>query len=158
MYKAGWIRFKDFILNICFLCNDELSRNVRFRVNSAISDLHAADARYHQDWKTLFLHPKDVEQLASKASEPLEVDIGLESVKKALRKSQKELWNSVDLCSMSSESGGFKYSRRTLIKVLVDYFGDEVVLLSCTGLANILVFKSIAILPYKEQMKVMKRI
>ena len=51
------------------------------------------------------------------------------------------MWNSVDLYNMYSEGGGFKYSRRTCIKVLVDYFGDEVVLLSSPGLASILVFK-----------------
>ena len=89
MFTPGWIPFKDFNLNICSLCNDELSREVRFRVNPDISDLHATDARYHQDWKTLFLHSKYVELLASKVSETLEVDIGLESVKKALRESKK---------------------------------------------------------------------
>ena len=68
------------------------------------------------------------------------------------------MWNSVNLYSMYSEGGGFKYSRRTLIKVLVDCFGDEVVLLSSPGLASILCLKSIAILPYKAQMTVMKRI
>ena len=39
------------------------------------------------------------------------------------------------------EGGGFKCSRRTLTKVLVDYFRDEVVLLSSPGLASILAFK-----------------
>ena len=51
------------------------------------------------------------------------------------------MWNSIDLYGMYSEGSGFKYSRRTLIKVLVDYLGDEVVLLSSPGLASILVFK-----------------
>ena len=81
MFTTGWIPFKDFILNIYSLCNDELSREVRFRVNPAISDLHAADARYHQYCKALSCHSKYVELLVSKASKTLEVDIGLESVK-----------------------------------------------------------------------------
>ena len=50
------------------------------------------------------------------------------------------MWNSVDLYVTYSEGGGFKYSRRTLINLLVDYFGDEVVLLSSPGLARILAF------------------
>ena len=49
VYTAGWMSFKDFILNICSLRNEDFSRDARFRVNSAISDLYAADARYHQD-------------------------------------------------------------------------------------------------------------
>ena len=89
MFTAGWIPFKDFILNIYSLCNDELSHEVRFRVNSGISDLHAADARYYQYCKALSLHSKYIELPGSKASETLEVDIGLESVKKALRESKK---------------------------------------------------------------------
>ena len=43
--------------------------------------MHAADAGYHQDCKTFF-RSKYVKLLASKASETLEVDTGLESVKK----------------------------------------------------------------------------
>ena len=66
MYTAGSIPFKDFILNICLLGNYELSPDVRFRVNSVISDLHAADARYDHDCKTLFLLSKYVELLAHK--------------------------------------------------------------------------------------------
>ena len=68
------------------------------------------------------------------------------------------MWNSVDLYSMYSEGGGFKYSRRTLIKGLVDYFGGQVVLLSSPGSASILIFKRIAIFPYKLQMTVMTKI
>ena len=51
------------------------------------------------------------------------------------------MWSSVDLYSMYSEGGGFKYSRRILIKILVDYFGDELALLSSPGLKSILVLK-----------------
>ena len=68
------------------------------------------------------------------------------------------MWNNVDLYRTYSEGGGFKYSRRTLIKVLVDYFGDEVVLLSSPGFANILVLKMYNNFPYNAQMTVMKRI
>ena len=87
--------FKDFILNICSLRNYEFFRHVRFRVNSTILDLHVADARYHQDCKTLFLQSKYDKRFASNAPETLEVDIGLESDKKALEESQKEMWKSV---------------------------------------------------------------
>ena len=66
------------------------------------------------------------------------------------------MWNNVDLYRTYSEGSGFKYSRRTLIKVLVDYFGDEVVLLSSPGFANILVLKMYNSFPYKAQMTVMK--
>ena len=51
------------------------------------------------------------------------------------------MWNGVDFYNMFSEGGGFKYSITTLIKVFVDYPGNEVVLLYSPSLARILVFK-----------------
>ena len=49
-----------------------------------------------------------VKLLASKAWETLEIDIGLESVKKYLWERQKEKWISVDVYNIYSESSGFK--------------------------------------------------
>ena len=49
---------------------------------------------------------------------------------------------SVGLHSIYSEDSGFKFSRGILIKVLVDYFGDEVVLLFSPSLASIYSFKT----------------
>ena len=40
----------------CLLRNDTWFKEVKFRVESAASDLHAADARYHQECETIFLH------------------------------------------------------------------------------------------------------
>ena len=49
VYTEGWIAFKEFVLNICSLHNGGLSCDIRFRVNSGISNLYAADAKHHQD-------------------------------------------------------------------------------------------------------------
>ena len=67
---AEILHCKDFILNICSLRDDELSRDDRFRVNSAISHLHTANARYHQDCKALFFQSKYVKLLDSKTQKP----------------------------------------------------------------------------------------
>ena len=42
------IPFKDFILKICLLRNSIWFKEVKFRVEPGVSDLHAADARYHK--------------------------------------------------------------------------------------------------------------
>ena len=47
--QANKMPFKNFILKICALRNNSWSRDVQFRVESTISDLDDADARYHQD-------------------------------------------------------------------------------------------------------------
>ena len=48
--------FKDFILKNCLLRNDIWFKEVKFRVEPGVFDLHVADARYHQERKTNFLH------------------------------------------------------------------------------------------------------
>ena len=79
------VPFKDFIRSICTIRNDAWSVSVRFRVDTSVSDLHAADTRYHQDCKTKFLHSKYVDQIASQITTgDSKIDIGLESVKKKL--------------------------------------------------------------------------
>ena len=52
------------------------------------------------------------------------------------------MWNTVELYGFSLEGGGLKYLRINLVKVLVDYFQDEVVLLYSPGLPSVLVFKN----------------
>ena len=39
--------FKESILEACPQRNDDIANNVRVEVEGALSDLHAADARYH---------------------------------------------------------------------------------------------------------------
>ena len=142
IYTKGWVPFKDFILSICTIRNDAWSVGVRFRVDTAVSDLHAADARYRQYCKTKFLHSKYVDQIASQITTGgSKIDIGLESVKTTLKENPREMWNSVELYNLYSEHGGYKLSRRALVKLLVEIFGDEVVLLSSPGVASLLVFK-----------------
>ena len=65
-----WELLKDFILKICDIRSDPWSTEVKLRVNSALSDLHAADDRYHQDCKTLSLLSKYVD-LAAQSSDGL---------------------------------------------------------------------------------------
>ena len=105
--KAGKIS-KDFILKICDIRCDTWSADVKFRVNSALSDLHAADARYHQDCKTLFLHLKYVDLLAQKSYETL-ANPAHDYLKFTIKSKQheKEMWNSVEIYNMYSEKGGY---------------------------------------------------
>ena len=56
-------KYKDHILQICEVRNDYLGKVVRERVLSTLSDLHAADARYHDFCKINFFSVKNVSQL-----------------------------------------------------------------------------------------------
>ncbi|KAG0712797.1 hypothetical protein GWK47_017681 [Chionoecetes opilio] len=56
--------FKQNILHKCDLRNDQLADNVRVRVNGALSDLHAADAQYHEDCYKTFTNHRNVSAAA----------------------------------------------------------------------------------------------
>ena len=86
--QANKMSFKDFILKICALRNDSWSRDEQFRVESTISDLHAADARYYQDCKTEFLHSSYVERLANSSKE--EMDLAFPSLIRHTKNNEKE--------------------------------------------------------------------
>ena len=52
--------FKDVIIDACDLRNDDWGKQVRLRVESAVSDLHAADTQYHKDGISSFRGPRNV--------------------------------------------------------------------------------------------------
>ena len=47
MYRE--VNAKDTILETCEKRNDKVANDVRCLIASAVSDIHAADARYHSD-------------------------------------------------------------------------------------------------------------
>ncbi len=61
------------ILNVCDLRNDEWASRVKIRIQGAVSDLHAADARYHEDCKSSFMAPRSVRAAAS-STKPKETE------------------------------------------------------------------------------------
>ena len=110
---------------------------VKFRVNPALSYLLAADARYHQECKTLFLHSKYVD-LAAQSPDETVMDSALDHVKNTIKSKQHkiEMWNKVE-----HVFGGHILNRQCLMIKLIDYFGNETVLLSSSGVACFLVLQ-----------------
>ncbi len=60
--------FKQTILKKCQVRQDKLANDVRGRVEGEISDLHAADARYHKDCMNNFMSPRSVKAAATATS------------------------------------------------------------------------------------------
>ena len=77
-----------------------------------------------------------------KQQEPIEIDKGFESVKNLLQDNRKTMWTSVDVHNHYTESGGVALSRQALVTKLVHEFGEDLIVLSSPGLANILVFRA----------------
>ena len=52
--------FKQSILDICEIHQDEISHKVKMRVQAAVSNLHASDARYHDSCRKTFMSPRSI--------------------------------------------------------------------------------------------------
>ena len=58
--------FKQVIIRqVHVIRNDQWANHVKIRIQGAVSDLHAADARYHEDCKSSFMAPCSIKAPAS---------------------------------------------------------------------------------------------
>ena len=86
-----------------------------------------------------FLGNKDLGfEIKSPSTGP--VDLGLDNVIQLLANDKKRIWNSVELFQEYLDGGGSALTRCQLIEKLSNRFQDELIVLSCTGYANIVTF------------------
>ena len=99
------------------MCNkrgDEEADKVRTRVEGSPSDLHAADARYHDKCRKLFMNPKNIPTSSHKPGTSGK-DLALKSVLDTLRGNANNSWTSVQLHQLYTENGGTVMSRKQLM-------------------------------------------
>ena len=132
--------FKDDILRVCSLWKDSQSAAVEHRVKSALSDLHAMDARYHLDCKKAFFHDGYLDSI--RPSSQKKTDCALLDVIKTMDEDKSVSWNSIELENLYNEYGGCVLTRKCLVNALSKYFGEQLLILSSPDLANILVFQN----------------
>ena len=138
----GQKSFKQSILDICTQRNDEIAHQVRIRIEGAVSDLHAADARYHVDCMANFMSPKSIFAAINRSQKVEKTDEAFNSVICEISKDRSSMWNSVELFQMYQRCGGNALVRRSLLEQIKDYFGEDVIVLSSPGLASMLLFKN----------------
>ena len=108
----------------------------------ASSDLHAADARYRNDCRLKFMGGKNVVVAANQHdNEITKVDSGYEKVRTILCGQREKMWTSVEVHQLYKDCGGYSMSRPEVVGKLSRDFGDELVVLSSPGIANILLFR-----------------
>ena len=94
---------KEEILEKCKERNDTWACEVMIRVGGAVSDLHAAGARYHVDCRTNFMSSRSTtaarKETQSAQGDAAKSDEGLEGVIKLLEVDKTHIWNrpTVDL-------------------------------------------------------------
>jgi hypothetical protein len=89
--------FKVSILETCYTRNYTWANEVPTRVEGAISDQHAADARYHADCMVKLMNKNAVQAAATASLEQSELDTAFQSVIDALTLDKSHIWNSVKL-------------------------------------------------------------
>ncbi len=138
--SVGKTPLKQSVLDVCEKRNDKWAASVRERVSGAISDLHAADGRYHLICRTSFMSPRSV---VSASIHDAKIDDGaLECLIAHVQENQSRTWHSVELFQAYTDYGGTVLSRKQLIKKLSDHFGAHLLVLSSPGIANIIVFRN----------------
>jgi hypothetical protein len=133
--------YKVYLLDKCDSRADSWANDVRHRVQGALSDLHAVEARYHRDCMSRFFTNKYLSQHdhLEQATEAI-IDIGLDHTLKEMKADKHRIWNSLELFHEYSSNSGRTLSRRRLLEELRQHFGSELLVLSAPGFASIVTF------------------
>ena len=132
--RRGKESFKSAILRHVQQRNDTWSVDVAMRVNSALSDLHAADGRYHKDCHSRFFTNK------SNDCQNDDNDEALQKLVSEMIGDKSKIWNSIDCYKKYQELGGSIIQRRNLAHILSSTIPD-ILVLSAEGVASVLVFR-----------------
>lgn len=136
------IDLKSDILFACKRRNDEWTSLVRIRVEGAVSDLHAADARYHVDCKVSFMSERSIRAAASHPKTQEDIDEAFNQLVSCMIEDKTKIWNSVELHEQYQVYDGDILSKTQLLNKLFDHFDDDLLILSAAGVASIIVFRS----------------
>ncbi|PIK51924.1 hypothetical protein BSL78_11179 [Apostichopus japonicus] len=141
--------YKEYLLEKCHSRNDHWANEVQSRIEGAVSDLHAVDARYHKDCMSLSVSNRCRLEDEKVTTEQPETDKALQFVIETLQADRSRIWNSVELFKEYQDSHGCALTRVRLIKELRKYFGNELVVLSTPGYASLIAFHKNAALMLK---------
>ena len=136
VHRKGRTSFKESILRRAKERGDDWADDVIFRTNSALSDLHAADARYHKNCMSMFFSNSPTGCAREYADE------AVDDLMCQMKSDQSRIWNSMDLYKLYKELGGTRLSRRSLINYLGELLHPDLLDLSSPGVASIILFRS----------------
>ena len=134
--------FKEAILEACGSQKNKWARQVEVCFMGAVSNLHAADAHYHDDCQKSFISQRSV-VFESKESSQCK-DSTLNSAVSEMRSEKSHVWTSVKIYKTYTTHDGTNLSRAQLNQQINDMFADDLLIFSSPGLANIILFRNTA--------------
>ena len=132
--ERGTFRFA--ILTVCDEREDKQSEEIRTRLSDprCSHDLHAADARYHEDCRKKFMKFK-------KSKSDGDRDDSFQELLQLITDNPQRMWTSIDLEKGYRNFNGSKKQRKALVDGVLKNFGDRMVILTSPGLADIVCFR-----------------
>ena len=137
------IPYKQYIIEKCASRDDAWAEEVRSRVVGSVSDLHAAEARYHRDCMCRFFAKRQLPtaQEGQSQTSDYQPDMALKHVVTTLSSDQKRVWSSVEICKEYQDHGGTDLTRSQLVEKLCVHFDGDLLLISSPGYANVVAFQ-----------------
>ena len=136
--------FKAAIVDKCHARGDQWSNEVLVRVEGAVIDLHAADARYHYDCKTKFVAPKVVRLATASVSgdqASIQGDPAYDKLVREMSAERSKIRNSSEIYQQYQMYGGMRMVKRTLMAAILAQFEEDLLVFTAAGIASILVFR-----------------
>ena len=90
-----------------------------------MSDLHAANARYHDDCRKRFMGWKNKLIVSERGLEKNKTDNAFNKVKTLMENDKQKFWNSIEIYNCYLQNKGTVLLRRDLVTQLSNAFGKE---------------------------------
>jgi hypothetical protein len=125
------------LFNVCQLRGDELAQQISERLKKRPNE--NPQFVYHHGCLSSFVSCRSVE-VAAKGRAQLQGDNAFEVVVEAMRSNPNYIWNSVELHNLYQSHNGLLLStRRALTKKILSYFGEDIFVMTGSGVASLLV-------------------
>ena len=106
--------------------------------------MHAADARYQYDCKTNFMAPRSVQLAKASTSgdqSPVQGDPAYDTLVREMSAERSRIRNSSEIYHQYQIYGGMIMVRRTLMAAILAQLGEDLLVFTAAGIANIDVFR-----------------
>ena len=133
--------FKEVLLHCCDERSDFLGEEVRIRLQGAVSDLHAADARYHQMCYRDFVNERNIKAAQNKLDQTSSDKESFNFLLRSIRMDPDRIWKSTELCQIYQDRGGTDTHPTRLLRRLKEYLSDEIYFFKAQGISTVIMHK-----------------
>ena len=124
------------ILQVCDERDDKQAVSVRFRIQGSSSDLHPAEARYHNKCRISFMGKSNIKVAGNQYRQDTTENKALLTVINSIKNDINRAWTTVEIHKLYTDNNGFSMTRKTLMNKIEEHLTEEIIILSSPGVAN----------------------